>query len=214
MSCIFKEYSAQIKDTLDDLPWQCLQEMVEKLHDTWVSGKQLFIIGNGGSAATASHMACDLTKNINLSDYPRFKVQSLTDNAPLISALANDIGYKSIFVEQLMNLATEGDVLIAISTSGNSPNVLRAIDYARQQNIFTIGWSGYEGGQLASMVNMSLNVPNNCIEQIEDIHMMLEHMVTIALRNMALRTPYPTTQISHNLPGHRAPSQYVALGRS
>lgn len=194
---IFKQYSAQVKDTLDILPWNSLQAMVEILYQTWVSDKQLFVIGNGGSAATASHMACDLRKNINISGYPRFRVQSLTDNVPLLSALANDYGYENIFVEQLITMASPNDILIAISTSGNSPNILRSVEYAAEKKVYTIGWTGNEGGQLAGMVDLSINIPNDCIEQIEDIHMMLEHMVTVALRNMALRVPFPANQASH-----------------
>jgi D-sedoheptulose 7-phosphate isomerase len=173
---------AEVKNTLDNLPWEAIQDTVHVLHYARLRNKQVFIMGNGGSAATASHMACDLSKNTVIPGQPRFRVMALTDNMALFSAYANDHGYADVFSEQLASLARPGDVAIAISTSGNSPNVLKAVELARATGIITIGWTGYHGGQLCDMADISVVVPNHCVEQIEDVHMMLEHMVTTFLR--------------------------------
>jgi len=178
----FKQYAAEIKQTLDQLPWFELQRAVDTLCTAWLADKQVFIMGNGGSAATASHMACDLGKNTAAADAARLRVMSLNDNMAHFSAYANDNGYDQVFAEQLSNYLNAGDVVIAISTSGNSPNVLRAIERARERGAITIGWSGYQGGRLAQIVDIPFVVPSNNIEQIEDIHLMLVHMATGALR--------------------------------
>jgi D-sedoheptulose 7-phosphate isomerase len=180
----FEQYAVEVKQTLDRLPWQQLQQVVDVLCGAWLADKQVFIMGNGGSAATASHMACDLGKNTVAPGVPRLRVMSLNDNMAHFSAHANDNGYDQVFAEQLSNYVNAGDVVIAISASGNSPNVLRAVELAQAFGALTIGWSGYQGGRLAQIVDMPLVVPNNTIEQIEDIHLMLEHMVTMALRHM------------------------------
>lgn len=140
----------------------------------------------GGSASTASHMACDLGKNTAVGDMPRLRVMSLNDNMALFSALSNDNGYARVFADQLAAFVNAGDVVIAISASGNSPNVLNAIRLAQARGALTIGWSGYAGGQLAQLVDLPLVVTNQVIEQIEDIHVMLEHMVTTGLRQAML----------------------------
>lgn len=179
----YKRYVAEIKKTLDNLPWEAIHDTVSLLHYAWLTGKQVFIMGNGGSAATASHMACDLGKNTVILGRPRFRVMALTDNIPLLSAYANDHGYENVFVEQLVNWVRQGDIVIGISTSGNSPNVLKAIKLAREVRAITVGWTGYDGGMLAKMVDVAVVVPNHCVEQIEDIHLMLGHLVTTTLRH-------------------------------
>jgi D-sedoheptulose 7-phosphate isomerase len=182
---LYRKYTREIAETLDLLPQQEIHNMVQTLHNARLAGRQVFVIGNGGSASTASHLACDLNKNTVFPGYPRFKVHSLGDNVALMSALSNDLGYEYVFSEQLANLMNDGDILIAISTSGNSPNVLKAVELANRQGVYTIGWTGYAGGKLAQMVSLSINVPNHCVEQIEDIHLILAHMITVALRNLA-----------------------------
>jgi D-sedoheptulose 7-phosphate isomerase len=195
-----RTYIAEIQRTLDLLPWSLIEEVVEALHNARLNGRQIFIMGNGGSAATASHFACDLGKNIVVPHLPRLRVQSLTDNMAFFSACANDYGYESVFAEQLANLLQPGDLVIAISASGNSANVLRAIEFAQRCDAFTIGWSGYEGGQLARLADLALVVPNHCIEQIEDVHLILGHMVTVALRQRADALAVATnTQVNHTL---------------
>jgi D-sedoheptulose 7-phosphate isomerase len=198
----FAQYAGQVKETLDRLPWRQLQDVVDVLHVAWLHGKQVFVMGNGGSASTASHMACDLGKNTAITGLPRLRVISLNDNMALFSAHSNDNGYENVFAEQLANLLNPGDVVIAISASGNSANVLRAIELAREAGAITIGWSGYEGGELAKQVQMPLVIPNHNIEQIEDIHLMLEHMVTVALRKAML---------AHQTSRHYVPATGIVL---
>lgn len=185
MSNHYRNYTLDLQRTLGLLPWALIEEMVDQLHDARLSGRQIFIIGNGGSAATASHFACDLGKNIVAPNLPRLRVHSLTDNMPFFSACANDYGYESVFAEQLANLIRPQDIVIAISASGNSPNILRAVKLARDSAALTIGWSGYQGGQLAQLVDMAIVIKNECVEQIEDVHLILAHMVTVALRQAA-----------------------------
>ena len=178
----YKQYVGDLNQTLEYLPWPTIERVVELLHQARLDGKQVFVMGNGGSASTASHMACDLNKNTVAPDYPRFRVIALTDNMAIFSACANDFCYEDVFAEQLANFVRPGDVVLAISASGNSANVLKAIKLARAQKAITVGWSGYDGGKLAKLVDVPLVVPSDSIEQIEDIHLILQHMVTVALR--------------------------------
>lgn len=179
----FRSYIQDIQQTIDLLPVDKLEKAVARLHAARLDRQQIFVMGNGGSAATASHMACDLGKNTIAPNYPRIRIHALTDNMPFFSAYGNDCGYESVFAEQLATYVEADDVVIAISASGNSANVLNAIALAKKHHAYTIGWSGYDGGKLAELVDLPIVVPCHNIEQIEDIHMMLSHMVTMALRN-------------------------------
>lgn len=175
-------YVQEIKHTLDHLPWQTIEETIALLQEARLNDRQVFIMGNGGSAATASHFACDLGKGTLMPGRPRFRVIALTDNMPLFSALANDFGYDRVFVEQLASLVQPGDVVIGISGSGNSPNVLNAILFARQVGATTVGLTGFDGGRLKELVDVCILVPNHCMEQVEDLHLMLEHLISSQLR--------------------------------
>ncbi|RME37328.1 MAG: SIS domain-containing protein, partial [Thermoflexia bacterium] len=154
-------------------------------------GSTIFTMGNGGSAATASHFACDLAKGAIVPGGPRFRVIALTDNVPLITAWSNDVAYENIFAEQLSNLMGRGDVVVAFSGSGNSPNVLRAIALAREQGGITIGFSGFDGGQLSRVVDVPVVVLCHCMEQIEDVHLVLCHLMTTVLRQRLQRIEPP-----------------------
>ena len=149
------------------------------------SGKRIYVMGNGGSASTASHMASDLGKGASRKDAARFRSIALTDNIPIMLAWANDSSYEDIFVEQLRNHLEKADVVIGISGSGNSENVLRAIEYANKEGAETIGLSGFDGGKLAKLAMTSYIVPNHCMQQIEDIHLIIEHLLSIILRDSA-----------------------------
>jgi D-sedoheptulose 7-phosphate isomerase len=140
-------------------------------------------MGNGGSASTASHMASDLNKGANRTDAPRFSAIALTDNIPLMMAWANDSSYDDVFIEQLRNHLEKGDVVIGISGSGNSLNVLKAIGYANSSGATTIGLAGFDGGELAKMAKISYTVPSHCMQQVEDVHLILEHMLSMILRD-------------------------------
>ena len=181
-SFAYAEYVAGIKRTLDTLPWARVDQVLDVLDAARLAGRKVFVFGNGGSASTASHMACDLGKNTAMDGTPRLRTLALNDNMALFSALANDLGYESVFAEQLATLVDAGDVVIAISASGNSPNVLNAIAVAAERGATTIGLSGYAGGMLASLVDYPIVAENDCMEQVEDIHLILEHMITTALR--------------------------------
>ncbi|MFZ4662743.1 MAG: D-sedoheptulose-7-phosphate isomerase [Caldilineaceae bacterium] len=181
----YRTYVGNLKRTLDALPLELIEATVEQIHLARVNQRQVFIMGNGGSAATASHFACDLGKNTVMAGFPRLRVQSLNDNMAFFSACANDYGYDTVFAEQLTNFIQPEDVVLAISASGNSANVLKAVQVARAGGAFTIGWSGYQGGKLAKMVDLPIVIPSDSIEQIEDIHLMMAHMVTVSVRQAA-----------------------------
>lgn len=181
---IIGSYLEELRQTLADVPQEPIAETIDVLHEARMAGRQVFILGNGGSASTASHFVCDLAKNARMQGWPHLRVIGLTDNMALITAYANDEGYENVFANQLANFVQPSDVVIAISTSGNSPNVLRAVNAANEMKATTIGFTGYEGGQLGNMVDINLNVPSDCIEQIEDIHLVFEHLICTALREL------------------------------
>jgi D-sedoheptulose 7-phosphate isomerase len=177
-----KRYINDLQECLEKLPLEDICDVIAVLQYARLSEKQVFVVGNGGSAATASHFACDLGKGTRVPDVPRFRVIALTDNTALLSAYANDFGYEHVFAEQLSNLARKGDVVIAISGSGNSPNVLRALELARRDQLTTIGFTGFHGGSMRDLVDLCIVVPSSCMEQIEDVHLILEHLVCTCLR--------------------------------
>ena len=180
------DYLSEVSKTLEtmkkDLPGK-MRDIVSVLTTARDSGNRVYTCGNGGSASTASHMASDLNKGANRQDSPRFKAIALTDNIPAMSAWANDSSYEDIFVEQLKNHLEKGDVVVAISGSGNSPNILKAVHYANDIGATTIGLSGFDGGKLSKIAKISYVVPNNCMQQVEDIHLLIEHMLSLILRD-------------------------------
>jgi D-sedoheptulose 7-phosphate isomerase len=179
-------YIEELKQTLADLPEDRIEQVVQALHEARLNNQQVFIMGNGGSASTASHFVCDLGKNTRVKGVPNFRVMGLTDNMALFSALANDEGYDNVFMQQLASHIQPGDVVIGISTSGNSPNVVKAIQLANTIPAKTIGFTGYESGKLGGMVDIDLHVPSHLIEHIEDIHLVLEHLICKELRDKAM----------------------------
>jgi D-sedoheptulose 7-phosphate isomerase len=183
-----ENYIAELQDTLSQLPIDLISQMIESLQEARMRGRQVFIMGNGGSASTASHFVCDLAKNTRKEGWPHFRVIGLTDNMAIFSAYANDEGYENVFAQQLGSLVRPNDVVIAISASGNSPNVLKAVQTARDHRAKTIGFTGFDGGRLGSMVDLHLHVPSNCIEMVEDIHLSLEHMIVKTLKEITQST--------------------------
>lgn len=179
-----KRYIDEVTDLLERVSHYPIQDVISILAHARFNNKQVIIMGNGGSAATASHFACDLGKGTLMPDLPRFRVIALTDNMPLFSALANDFGYEYVFSEQLQSLIRPGDVVIGISGSGNSPNVLNAIQSARQAEAITVGMVGFDGGLLKDMVDVYIHVPSTNIEQVEDVHLMLEHLICTNVRQI------------------------------
>ena len=160
--------------------------IVDILLDARNNNKNVFIMGNGGSGATASHFVGDLSKGAIVEHKPRFKAISLSDNIPNILAWANDLCYNDIFIEQLKNLMNPGDVVIGISGSGNSKNIIRAIQYANENDGVTIGLSGYDGGALLKIAQCNIHVKDNYMQRVEDIHLILEHLLTSIIREERL----------------------------
>lgn len=145
--------------------------------------KKVFVCGNGGSSSTASHFACDLLKTSLIKNTKKFKAISLSDNVPVVLAWANDISYDSIFAKQLENFLEKDDVVIAISGSGNSQNVLNAIEYANNVGANTISFTGRRGGKLAKIAKVNLIIPNDEMLTIETIHLLICHLLTTMIRN-------------------------------
>ena len=148
--------------------------------------RKIFFCGNGGSASTASHFTSDLAKGTIVEGTPRFKALSLADNIPQMLAWGNDSCYEDIFVEQLKNLFEPGDVVVGISGSGNSGNVLRAIQYARENDGITVGITGFDGGKIKEMVDLCLIVPVHNMQKTEDIHMIVDHLTTLMIKEEEL----------------------------
>lgn len=175
-------YLKNLRHLLDHLPLEALDRVVQALEEAHAADRQIFIIGNGGSAATASHMMNDLNKSTlghtGDASWPRFRAIALTDNVSSMTAWANDTSYARIFSEPLRNLARKGDLLIAISASGNSPNILAAVDAAKQIGLTTVALAGCGGGKLSKIADISFIVPSNEYGPIEDVHMILDHIIT------------------------------------
>jgi len=161
-----------------------LEAVLHVLEEAYRQGHRIFIMGNGGSAATASHFALDLAKNTIMPGAPRLKAISLTDHVPLITAWSNDTAYEHIFSEQLANMIEPGDVAIGISSSGNSPNVINALNLAKQYRASTLGLLGAKGGKIKDIVDAYVLAPGQNIEQEEDAHMILAHVITRYMREV------------------------------
>lgn len=177
-----RKYISELRWTLDLLPVEKIDQVISLLHHARLNNRQVFTMGNGGSASTASHFVCDLAKNTRKNGWPPFRVLGLADNMAILSAYANDEGYENVFSKQLESLVQAEDIVIGISTSGNSLNVIKAIELANDKKAFTIGFTGFGGGKLAQIVGVDIHVPSDNIEQVEDIHLALEHLICNVLR--------------------------------
>jgi len=180
-----KEYLEEIKKILDSMEEDLINKidkLASVLRKARENKKTIFIMGNGGSASTASHFVGDLSKGTIIEGFPRFKAVALTDNIPNMLAWANDVGYEEIFVEQLKNLMEPGDVVIGISVSGNSMNVIKAIEYANRNGGLTIGLSGCDGGKLLKCAQENIHVSSSDMQRVEDIHLLIEHLLTSLIR--------------------------------
>jgi len=177
-----KDYIKELKDVLDRIPLGPVDEIIQAIEVAQNERRQIFVIGNGGSAATASHMMNDLCKGTlghkGDAPWPRLRVIALTDNVSLMTAWANDADYARVFSEPLKNLAERGDLLIAISASGNSPNIIAAVEAAKQIGVKVIGLAGFGGGKLAKLAEISFVVPSDGYGPVEDVHMILDHIIT------------------------------------
>ena len=178
---IIDTYLIELEYVIHTLSRDEVRAVADALLDAWRARKQILILGNGGSAATASHMMNDLNKFTRVEGQPRFRALALTDNVPWMTAVGNDQSYAEIFVEQLQNLMLPGDTVIAISASGNSPNVVRAVEYAKANGATVIGLCGKPGGKLAQLADVKVIIPADRIGQQEDGHMILDHVLSLAL---------------------------------
>jgi D-sedoheptulose 7-phosphate isomerase len=186
-----KKYFAEVEDMLEAISTSQLQKVLSILELAYRNNRRVFIMGNGGSAATASHFALDLAKNTIAEESPRLRVLSLTDHVPLITAWSNDYAYEHIFSEQLANLVEAGDVVIGISASGNSLNVINACYLAKQEGATTIGLLGANGGKMKELVDACILAPGQNIEQEEDAHMIIAHVITRHMRNFIRYSHHP-----------------------
>lgn len=172
-----EQYKAELLKTIESIPLDKVSQAIEWLKEARAGGRQVFVCGNGGSASTASHFACDLVKGASYQRASRFRIMALTDSLPTITAYANDVSYDAVFVEQLKNFAQPGDIVMCLSGSGNSPNVLRAMQYANSIGCRTIALTGRDGGQLGPMAQLNIQVPAPHMGRIEDGHMIVCHMI-------------------------------------
>lgn len=179
---LFNEYLNSLKEAITELDLNQVDGIVDVLQEAQENAQQIFLFGNGGSAATASHLACDLAKMTAVSGKPRLRAISLTDNVSMMTAIANDISYDDIFVEQMSALWNRGDLAIGISASGNSLNVLKAIEYAKNRGGKTIGFSGFGGGKLAKIADLNITFSSSNYGVVEDMHLVLTHLISQALR--------------------------------
>jgi D-sedoheptulose 7-phosphate isomerase len=170
-------YIDGLKDVLASFDYETYEQIIQKLLSGYDNEKQIFVMGNGGSGATASHFACDINKGCCFKLEKKFKMICLNDNIPTILALANDVSYDVVFVEQMKNFFNPGDIAIGISGSGNSENVLKAIQYAKEKGGETIGLCGFSGGKLAQVVDLGFVAPVTDMQKVEDIHMIVVHMI-------------------------------------
>lgn len=208
-------YLARLSAILATLPHEPIAAIVELLLATVEEDHTVYILGNGGSAATASHLACDLVKATNAPGHARLRAIALTDNVPLLTAISNDLSYEEVFAEQVHSLARAGDVVIAISASGNSPNVINAVTVARAIGATVIGLTGFGGGRLRALSDVCLVVPSDEYGPVEDMHMIVAHAITAALQAMrgaptvAMEPPRGARAATRNELGEQAPPQLV-----
>jgi D-sedoheptulose 7-phosphate isomerase len=178
------QYFDEVERMLQAISMPNLEKILRLLEQAYYNGHRIFVMGNGGSAATASHFALDLSKNTITAGAPRLKAISLTDHVPLITAWSNDTAYEHIFAEQLANMIEPGDIALGISASGNSPNVINAMHLAKRSHAATACLLGAQGGKLKEIVDAYVLAPGQNIEQEEDAHMILTHVITRHMREI------------------------------
>ena len=186
-----QDYLSEVKKIAETISVADIDRVVELLFQAWKNGNQVFTCGNGGSASTASHFACDLSKTTIINNKKRFEVSCLNDNIPLVSALTNDDGFDNLYYEQLKSRFRKGDVLICISVHGGagsdkaglwSQNLLKAMKYAQENGGKAIGFSGFDGGPMKELADACVVVPINSTPQVESFHLALEHLICGCLR--------------------------------
>jgi D-sedoheptulose 7-phosphate isomerase len=170
-------YKTDLLTAIEAIDLAKVNQAIDWFKQARQDGKHIFVCGNGGSASTASHFACDIVKGASFNRESRFRIMALTDQLPTLTAYANDVSYDAVFVEQLKNFAQTGDLFMGISGSGNSPNVLRAMEYANQAGCRTLALTGRDGGKLGPMAQLNIQVAVPHMGRIEDAHMIVCHMI-------------------------------------
>lgn len=172
-----EQYRNRLADALASIDIGAVSQVIAALAEARRTDRHIFVCGNGGSASTASHFVCDMVKGASFNRESRFRIMALTDSLPTITAYSNDVSYDCVFVEQLKNFAGPGDVVMAISGSGNSPNVINAVEYGNSIGCKTIALTGRDGGKLGPLANIQVHVPEPHMGRIEDGHMIVCHMI-------------------------------------
>jgi D-sedoheptulose 7-phosphate isomerase len=176
-------YLDEAARVITTIPLDPVQRAIDRVIQAYEAQRLLLVFGNGGSASTASHLACDLGKSTLNGSAPRPRVLCLNDNVPLMTALSNDVAYDAVFAEQVETWAQPGDLVIAISASGNSPNIVTAVGAARRRNASVIGLSGFGGGELGVLADVAVVVESSDYAWVESAHLVIEHLITYALRD-------------------------------
>jgi D-sedoheptulose 7-phosphate isomerase len=171
-------YRKGLTDTIGSLDKSQINDVINTLMEAYDRGSNIFIFGNGGSAATASHFVCDFNKGVSAQTEKKFRFVCLNDNVPTLMAIANDCGYENVFSMQLEGKLSKGDLVFAISGSGNSKNVIKAVEYAKTQGNEIISLTGYKGGKLLGLSDHPIHVNIEDMQKVEDVHMMLDHMMS------------------------------------
>ena len=179
-----KQYIEMEKQVLDSLDADAISQVMNVLENARLKGKRIFICGNGGSASTASHLECDFNKGISYDQDIKYDIECLSDNVAMMMAIANDIGYEDIFLVPLKNKLKPGDIVIGLSGSGNSENVVRAFEYAGELGADTIAFTGYDGGKLKKLAKYNVHVSIDNMQIVEDLHLVLNHMMMFILSGM------------------------------
>jgi D-sedoheptulose 7-phosphate isomerase len=179
---LFHEYLGGLKDLIDQISEEFVEDLVSALVEAWQSNRRVLLLGNGGSSSTASHIVADLQKMVQLDTGKALKALCVSDSTPLLTAWANDTEYANVFSKQVTCWAEPGDIVIAISGSGNSPNVIRAVEAGKEAGAVTYGLAGYGGGKLLETADKCLVVESRNMQQIEDVHMIALHLIFSMLR--------------------------------
>lgn len=177
-----KDYFSQLNNVLNALDAQALQRLGELLRTAYLEGRTIFVLGNGGSAACATHWVCDFNKGVNVPGRPRAKVVSLSDNTGIVTALGNDLSYDEIFSYQLENFCQPDDVVLALSVSGNSPNLVKGLELAAARGCKTAAIIGDYNGKIGAMADVCLTIPSRNYGVVEDVHLILNHVLSQCLR--------------------------------
>jgi D-sedoheptulose 7-phosphate isomerase len=185
MKAFIRSYLAEVQRLLGKCDSETLERVFGVLQQARRDGRRIFVAGNGGSAATANHFTCDLGKNTAHGESERFRIISLCDNIPYLTAYANDTGYSETFFEQAKNLMEPGDVLVVISVSGSSPNIVRVADYFKQRSGIVIAMTGPTGGDVKRYADYHLPVASDSYEQVEDLHVVFAHVIVAGFRSLA-----------------------------